>query len=134
MPFGINFGSNKSSSTFSGTDNYNKNFSQSVAPTNAPWITDTAQRLNTNLNGLVFGDGVRCVTGILKRIGIKNAVAGTAVYPGPCDPSITSRSAALGDPIAPGSTRYYQSYYRDPLASFCPPLTFNSSNGIIVQW
>jgi hypothetical protein len=89
---------------------------------------------NTNLNGLVFGDGVRCVTGILKRIGIKNAVAGTAVYPGPGDPSITSRSAALGDPIAPGSTRYYQSYYRDPLASFCPPLTFNSSNGIIVQW
>jgi len=84
--------------------------------------------------GLVFGDGVRCVTGILKRIGIKNAVAGTAVYPGPGDPSITSRSAALGDPIAPGSTRYYQSYYRDPLAIFCPPLTFNSSNGIIVQW
>ena len=35
---------------------------------------------------------------------------------------------------APGSMRYYQSYYRDPLASFCPPLTFNSSNGIIVQW
>jgi hypothetical protein len=87
-----------------------------------------------NSAGISYGDGLRCVTGSLKRIGSKNAVGGTASYPGPGDPSISSRSAALGDPLSPGMTRYYQAYYRDPTASFCPPQTFNVSSGEIVVW
>lgn len=90
---------------------------------------------NTNsAAGISYGDGLRCVTGSLKRIGSKNAVGGTASYPGPGDPSISARSAALGDPLSPGMTRYYQAYYRDPTASFCPPQTFNVSSGTIVVW
>ena len=46
------------------------------------------------------------------------------------DPSITARSAALGDPIAPGDTRFYQVYYRDAAGAFCPPETFNATNGV----
>ena len=48
-----------------------------------------------------------------------------------------SRSAALGDTIAQGSTRFYQVYYRDPNPSFCPDPpggTFNVSNAIAVIW
>jgi hypothetical protein len=91
----------------------------------------------SNANGVVFGDGVRCVTGTLKRIGVHNAVAGTAMYPLPGDLSISARSALLGDPIPSGATRYYQTYYRDPVLTFCPNPpgnNFNVGNGRQIQW
>jgi hypothetical protein len=87
--------------------------------------------------GTAFGDGLRCVAGNLKRLASNNANGGVVFYPGPGDPSITVRSAQLGDPIAPGSTRYYQVYYRDPSPSFCPsPMgnTWNVSNGAVILW
>jgi hypothetical protein len=92
---------------------------------------------NSNANGLVFGDGVRCVTGTLKRLYVKSAVGGSISAPGAGDPSVTARSAALGDTILPGSTRSYQIYYRDASATFCPNPpgdTFNVTNGLIVTW
>jgi hypothetical protein len=88
-------------------------------------------------NPLVFGDGVRCVGGSLKRLYIKSAVGGVVSAPVGADPSITARSAALGDPIAPGSTRYYQTWYRDPAPAFCvhpPSDTSNVSNGYSIVW
>jgi hypothetical protein len=84
-----------------------------------------------------FGDGLRCAAGHLKRLYSKNASGGTVSAPGPGDPSITARSAALGDTIAPGSTRYYQVYYRDPVLSFCPQPSgdsWNVSGGVIIVW
>jgi hypothetical protein len=87
--------------------------------------------------GAVFGDGIRCAGGILKRIGLKSAVGGTVVYPQAGDPGIRARSAALGDTIPNGSVRYYQVYYRDPDPVFCPVPTgntWNASNGIVVTW
>ncbi|MFN0008985.1 MAG: hypothetical protein ACKVXR_13870, partial [Planctomycetota bacterium] len=87
--------------------------------------------------GVPYGDGVRCVGGTLKRLYTKNAVSGVVTAPGPGDPSVTTRSAAAGDPIAPGSTRFYQAYYRDPAHSFCPSPsgeTFNVSNGYRIPW
>jgi plastocyanin len=91
----------------------------------------------TSASGAVFGDGVRCVAGSLKRIGVNNASGGLAYYPHPGDPSVSSRSAALGDPIAPGSTRWYQTYYRDANLAFCPTPTgssFNITNGLAIVW
>ncbi len=88
-------------------------------------------------NGIVFGDGTRCVTGSLRRLYVKNAVAGSATAPAAGDPSITARSSALGDVIVPGSTRFYQTYYRDGNPAFCaspPGSTFNVSSGQIVVW
>ena len=58
--------------------------------------------------GVGFGDGVRCVGGMIKRLDVASASGGSAAFPGPDDLSITARSAALGDPIAAGSTRWYQ--------------------------
>ena len=84
--------------------------------------------------GIVFGDGLRCADGNLKRIGVKSAVGGATSYPQPGDNSISLESALLGDPIPAGGTRYYQTYYRDPSASFCPSATFNASSGVIVHW
>ena len=86
-----------------------------------------------------FGDGVRCVGGNLKRLYVKNASGGTVSAPGPGDPSITTQSTNLGDPIAPGSgaVRYYQVYYRDPDLTFCPTPPGNSwnvSNGLGITW
>jgi hypothetical protein len=81
-----------------------------------------------------FGDGVRCIGGALKRIGVKTAVAGAASYPGTGDPTISARSAALGDLIRPGTYRYYQVSYRDPDPAFCNSATFNASNAVMVAW
>jgi hypothetical protein len=87
--------------------------------------------------GSVFGDGVRCVGGQLKRLATRNASGGVASFPAAGDPSISAQSAFLGDPIAPGSTRFYQVYYRDPDLAFCPAPPGNSwnvTNGMRVNW
>jgi hypothetical protein len=82
-----------------------------------------------------FGDGLRCAGGMLLRLYVKGASAGTAQAPQAGDPSISARSASLGDPIQQGTYRYYQTYYRDPSMSFCPAgSTFNVSNGIRAVW
>ena len=85
---------------------------------------------------VAFGDGVRCIGGQLERLGVNAAPAGLARYPGVGDPSISARSAALGDPIQSGTYRYYQLYYRDPDPAFCnpAPATFNASNAVMVAW
>lgn len=84
-----------------------------------------------------FGDGLRCIGGSLKRLYVKSAVGGGLSAPKPGDPSITAQSATLGDPIAPGTTRGYQVYYRDPDLSFCTfPTgnTWNVSGAVLVSW
>ena len=83
---------------------------------------------------VIFGAGLRCAAGNLKRIGVKNASSGSASYPQAGDPSITTQSANLGDPIPPGGTRYYTAYYRDPSTTFCPPATFNAAQGLTIVW
>jgi hypothetical protein len=85
-------------------------------------------------SGLIFGDGLRCADGALLRLYVKNAASGAVNAPQGAEPSITARSAALGHPIAPGTSRFYQTYYRDPVASFCPPATFNASNAVQINW
>jgi hypothetical protein len=88
-------------------------------------------------NPVVFGDGLRCVGGVLMRLFQASAPGGVASFPPVGAPSISARSAALGDPIAPGSTRSYQVYYRDPDLNFCaapPGNTYNVSNAQRVIW
>jgi hypothetical protein len=80
-----------------------------------------------------FGDGLRCAGGTLKRLYVKHASGGTAMAPQSGDPSISSRSAALGDPIPVGATRVYQVYYRDANLAFCSG-GFNVSNGLAIEW
>jgi len=92
----------------------------------------------TNLaTPVIFGDGVRCAGGSLKRLYVKNAVGGVVSAPSVGQPSVSAQSAALGDVIAPGTSRWYQVYYRDPNLAFCAAPaggSFNVSNGVQLDW
>ena len=102
-----------------------------------PTATSILLQGDANIPAVTFGDGLRCAGGVLKRIGVHGAVSGTVSYPQTGDNSITQQSANLGDPIAPGSTRYYQFYYRDPNPTFCPAPpgnTWNASSGVSIVW
>jgi Tol biopolymer transport system component len=90
----------------------------------------------TIASGAVFGQGVSCVGGTVHRLFTKTAVNGSITAPGPGDPSISMRSIAVGDPIAPGQNRWYAVYYRDPyVLGGCSPLgTFNITQTQEVQW
>jgi subtilisin-like proprotein convertase family protein len=70
-----------------------------------------------NSGGVVNGAGIRCVTATLKRLYIGNASAGAITRPTAAGPSVSVRSAALGDPISAGEARHYFSIYRDPGAA-----------------
>jgi hypothetical protein len=92
---------------------------------------------NVVIPHVVYGDGLRCFGGTLKRLYTKNASGGIVFAPDMGDPSITARSAALGVPISPGGRRYYQVAYRDGSPSFCPApqgSTYNISNAVRITW
>jgi hypothetical protein len=80
-----------------------------------------------------FGDGLRCTGGSLKRLYVKHAIGGVITAPEAGDPSVSARSATLGDTIPLGATRAYQVYYRDPSLGFCPG-GFNVSSAIAIAW
>lgn len=85
---------------------------------------------------VAFGQGVRCVGGTLKRLYAKTASGGSVSAPVGSDPRVWARSAALGDLIAAGSTRYYLVYYRDPtVLGGCPSAsTFNATQSGAITW
>jgi hypothetical protein len=86
---------------------------------------------------ILFGDGMRCVGGNLKRLFTTNAIGGALNVPDATQMSISARSAALGDPLLPGSVRSYQTWYRDPNLSFCGPPSgdaWNLSNAVRIVW
>jgi hypothetical protein len=62
--------------------------------------------------GVVFGDGTLCAQGSLLRLGLQAASAGVASWTTTADPGV------------------YQAYYRNAVAAFCPPATFNVTNGV----
>jgi Tol biopolymer transport system component len=97
---------------------------------------DTVQLAASGLSGLLalflegdaalptpvaFGDGLRCTGGQLRRLCSANVSAGDA-------------SAPVADEFQPGTSRWYQVYYRDPNPAFCPGATFNVTNGVCVLW
>jgi Tol biopolymer transport system component len=88
--------------------------------------------------GLVFGQGVRCVGGSLKRLYTTTASSGSITAPdfGVGDPTVSSRSAALGDLISAGQSRWYLVYYRDPIVlGGCPASsTFNATQTARIDW
>ena len=89
-------------------------------------------------SGVAFGQGVRCAGGMLRRLYVKTAALGTIVAPnlGAGDPSVSARSAALGDAIQAGQTRVYLVAYRDPvvLGNCGAAATFNATQSGLVAW
>lgn len=91
----------------------------------------------SNASGLVFGDGLRCVAGNLKRLYSHGASGGAVLAPQGADVPVSVQSANLGDAIPSGATRYYQVYYRDPNTGFCanpPGNTWNVTNAWSIVW
>jgi hypothetical protein len=78
--------------------------------------------------GATFGDGLRCVGGVIRRLGAKINVSGSSSYPVNGEPSISIKGANSA-----GDVSYYQCWYRDPV-SYCTPATFNMTNAVKVIW
>jgi Tol biopolymer transport system component len=89
-------------------------------------------------NGIVYGQGVRCANANLKRLFVKEAIGGSITAPdfGAGDPTISARSAAKGDPIQPGQSRWYWVSYRDPfvLGGCSSASTFNGTQTARIDW
>ena len=99
-------------------------------------LTILLQGTSTLAHGALLGMGVRCVDGTLRRLYFEQAVSGSTGFPPPGAPPVSTRSLALGDPIASGSRRYYSAWYRDPtvLGSCSASATFNCTNAMSVLW
>ena len=87
-------------------------------------------------SGTFLGQGVLCVGGTLRRLYTKVASAGAIRAPESGDASVSARSAALGDTIAGGSSRWYAVYYHDPIVlGFCAPtLMSNVTQTERIDW
>ncbi|MBI5362169.1 MAG: hypothetical protein HZA53_03255 [Planctomycetes bacterium] len=84
------------------------------------------------LDDAPFGDGVRCAGFPLLRLRTKQNAGGTSRFPDSTDTISLSQRGG----VTPGSgvVRLYQTYYRNASASFCPPETFNVTNGWRITW
>ena len=90
------------------------------------------------LEGAVYGHGIRCVGGAQLRLFTKTAAGGGVTVPDFTggDPTISARSAAKGDAIVAGESRWYLVYYRDPVVlGGCPASsTFNATPTRQATW
>lgn len=79
--------------------------------------------------GIVWGDGLRCAGGDLRRLGTRLAdgtgYSNTSGYSNPI--------SVLAGNVSPGDTKCYQLWYRAPLSSLCGQF-FNASNGYKITW
>ena len=107
-----------------------------TAGENATATSIVVQGSSASFTGFAFGQGVRCVSGSLKRLYVKTASGGGIVAPSGSDPAISARSAALGDGILAGEHRFYMVQYRDPivLGSCSATSTFYATDALDVPW
>jgi hypothetical protein len=82
-------------------------------------------------NGIVFGDGLRCATGITVRLGYTLNVAGASQWP-PAGGAAIHLGGQI--PATGAVTRYYQGWYRDASTTFCTTNRYNLTNGVAVVW
>jgi len=78
--------------------------------------------------GAAFGDGLRCASGTVVRLGTTANVAGNSSYP-----TAGAQSVSVKGLITAPGTRTYQVWYRNATV-FCNPETFNVTNGWEIVW
>jgi hypothetical protein len=78
--------------------------------------------------GAQFGDGLRCVSGAVVRLGTRTPCQGMMMLPDTGEPDLS----AMGLFATPGP-RYYQAWFRNA-ATFCTASTFNLTNAVEVAW
>jgi hypothetical protein len=132
-----------------GCDNSHATGGARLAASGTPSLSTDAVRLNVSeelpdslsivlegrsvLSPVEFGGGLLCAGGALERLYVEHANNGAFSVPHPGDPSISARSAELGDPIPFGATRVYQVYYRDPDLAICTG-GFNATSAVSIAW
>lgn len=79
--------------------------------------------------GALFADGLRCVSGTIRRLGIRSNVFGGSYLPvnGGTPLSVAGGAQA-------GQTLHYQVWYRDNGLLFCTLATNNVTNGVSIEW
>jgi choice-of-anchor B domain-containing protein len=107
-------------------DSLNLSASSMPATVSALYFQGTSQAASGM--GTAFGDGLRCASGSVVRLGTRTASAGAATYPSLGDLPVSVRGA-----VPAGATRTYQVWYRNA-AAFCTSDTFNLTNGLVVTW
>jgi Tol biopolymer transport system component len=89
-------------------------------------------------SGVVYGHGVRCAGGSIRRLFVKTAVSGGITAPdfASGDFSVSARSAEQGDVIQPGESRWYVVGYRDRvvLGGCAATSTLNATQTGQVSW
>ncbi len=79
--------------------------------------------------GNLWGDGLQCAGGQLKRLGVRfsdgTGYSDTSAWSTPI--SVKAGNVSAGD------TKYYQLWYRNPYLSPCAA-QFNASNGYQITW
>ena len=83
------------------------------------------------LTGTPYGDGLRCVNGLVIRLGYTFNSGGESVWPAPAAAPIHIGGAI---PATGAVSRYYQAWYRDVNPGYCTPNRFNLTNGVSVAW
>ncbi|MCY2959914.1 MAG: M12 family metallo-peptidase [Planctomycetota bacterium] len=78
--------------------------------------------------GSVFGDGLRCAGGSVRRLAVRTNAGNGSILPASGDPNLSTLGA-----IGSASTVHYQVWYRNSPA-FCSASTFNLTNGLSVAW
>ncbi|MBK7877655.1 MAG: VCBS repeat-containing protein [Planctomycetes bacterium] len=81
--------------------------------------------------GAIFGDGLSCVAGTLRVLGVRRANGGVAALGANAPQPVSLAQVGALPPL--GGTRYYQARYRNA-ASYCSAATFNTSNALRVAW
>ncbi|MBK7876098.1 MAG: FG-GAP repeat protein [Planctomycetes bacterium] len=79
--------------------------------------------------GAVLGDGLLCLDGTLIRLGTRFNTGNSSTF----GFGVTQLVSIRGQVTQPG-VRRYQVWYRNASAGFCPPSTFNLSNGLELVW
>ena len=101
-------------------------------------LSIVSQWTSVNPTGAIFGQGVRCTSGTLKRFYTKSAWGGSITAPdfGAGDLQVSVRSATLGNTISAGQSRWYLVYYRDAmvLGGCSATSTFNATQTGRVDW
>jgi hypothetical protein len=99
------------------------------APRTAPILLMQGDAIQNGGAGVPFADGLLCVGG--STVGLAGAIsAGGASIFGALQGQ--PLSTARGMPL-PGSTRWYQGYYRN-VRPFCTPAGANLTNAVQVTW
>lgn len=127
-------GARLSAASFDGTASVSADtlrFDVSGLPNSTSALLFQGTQLLGGVNGVPFGDGLRCTGGATQRLIVRSASGATSFGAGFAgDPALS----ALGGVTASGGTRVYQVWYRDNAANFCTAARSNLSNAVQLNW